>query len=339
MPSVTDFFTSLFAAYPAGQELRIEIRPLLPEYRKEEMRADGATEDDIKTIHHTARAWYCLEPKYLRNAAAYAESLAADFDVYFGVLPRQERTGRQEDVYFASCLFADVDGGEEGVQGAVGRIKAAPIPKPHIAIESGNGCHCYWLLPEPVALPDNDSRARFKMTLRRLCKAIGGTSPAAHADSSACEVARILRVPNTLNHKRQDALRPVRIRRFALPELFLSATVLGQCAERNNYLPLWDYDQWRAALPVEPAPKWDSVPKSPPVSPAGFLPDWLLRYAQKGFPEGNRHKELASVTAWLIRDKGIAKADAIEIVWTKAQNSPGRRPIARQEIEDMVRWA
>lgn len=314
------FLSALFGRYPAGRDdLRIEIRPLLPESAKA-----GLARDVIEATHRSVRRWYLPQQPYLDNAAAYAESLGADMDVYFGVLTRVGRSGSQDDVPLATCLFADVDGGDEGVAGAVKRIKEADVDLPDVAVQSGGGIHGYWLLDTPVPLPDREARQSFKKTLRRLCLAIGGASPNAHADPAAAEVARILRVPGTFNHKIAGQTREVRLLRCTRSVPALSRS----------------YDWWRAHLPMEPEPlRKGPVAHPSPYTPVGTISPGLEAWARRGYPEGKRHQDFAGAAAWLVRDVGLNKADAANLLRVKAEHSPGRRAITAEEIEGVVKWA
>lgn len=306
----TTFFSTLFAEYPSAQEFRLEIRCLAPQWTSEE--------DFPKPW---PRQWYITDStQILNNAAIFCDGHAARWDVYFGVLPRSQRSGRQDDVHAAICLFADIDGGTEGVEGAIARLFTAPVPLPHVVIRSGSGIHCYWLLDAPEPLPDHTSRERFKRILRCLAKAVGGESPAAHSDYSACEVARVLRVPGTFNHKITDNPRPVEVLRV------------------NSGSPRLSLDSWVCLLPKEPVQKWVSAPRES-RTPAGFISDGLWAWAAKGYPEGNRHHELTGAAAWLVRDCGLNKQDALTLLEKKANASGGRRSITQKEIEAMVKWA
>ena len=313
MPNIIPFFHALTQGY-AGDELRLEIRPLLPERRKNELDAET-----VRAAHSGVRNWYTLSPKYLANAAVRCAELANNYDVYFGVLPRNGRSGSQQDVCAASCLFCDIDGGDAGAEGAIALFKASGLPAPHIAVKSGGGAHLYWLLSETILLPDHAARESFKRTLRRLCRKIGGASPGAHADTSACEVARILRVPGTFNHKRETP-RPVKLLRMDAEGERLS------------------YDWWRVKLPLEPelvAPKvftrsYDGI---------GRISDGLLNWAKQGYPEGNRHQDLTGAAAWLKRDVKLLAPDALGLLRIKAAHSVGRRAITERELEEMIQWA
>jgi len=121
-------------------------------------------------------------------------------DVFFGVHPtRTLRTGyergRAEDVVAANCLFADFDDPD-----ALPRIDSLQ-PAPQVIVASGKGFHVYWLLAEPVILSDDVTRRDWAALQRWWVRHVG-------ADHSACDLARVLRVPGTRNGK-YDPPRPV----------------------------------------------------------------------------------------------------------------------------------
>ena len=121
-------------------------------------------------------------------------------DVFFGVHPtRTLRTGyergRAEDVVAANCLFADFDDPD-----VLPRIDSLQ-PAPQVIVASGKGFHVYWLLAEPVILSDDVTRRDWAALQRWWVRHVG-------ADHSACDLARVLRVPGTRNGK-YDPPRPV----------------------------------------------------------------------------------------------------------------------------------
>ncbi len=185
---------------------------------------------------------------------------------------------------------------------------------------SGTGLHCYWNLDGVVELSDQASRQRFKLLLKRLCIAIGSeTSSGAHADSSRADIASVLRVPGTFNHKQQAQPRPVRLVRFA------------------PNADMHTFDWWRANLPAIPLPE---VPRIRPavVTDIGYG-ERLINWAYKGHPEGQRHKRLTSDAKWLVRKLGIDKNVALDLLLMKAAASPGRTPVTRAEVEGIIKWA
>ena len=211
-----------------------------------------------------------------------------------------------------------MDGGLDGVDGAIRLVKASGLPKPEIAVVSGGGLHCYWKLAEPVALEDETARKRFKDLLKRLCLRIGGNSPGVHADSSRADTASILRIPGTFNRKHETEARPVRLIRHASDEEGLPLT--------------W----WRACLPALPAPPL-KAPVAHPAAPQQG--EGLVRWANTPYAEGKRHKQFVSAAAWLVRELGVDKALAEELLLMKARVSPGMREITDEEIRSMIAWA
>jgi len=130
-------------------------------------------------------------------------------DVFFGVHPtRTLRTGyergRAEDVVAANCLFADFDDPD-----ALPRIDSLQ-PAPQVIVASGKGFHVYWLLAEPFILSDDATRRDWAEIQRWWVRHVG-------ADPSACDLARVLRVPGTRNGK-YDPPRPVSFIRCELDQ-------------------------------------------------------------------------------------------------------------------------
>ena len=78
------------------------------------------------------------------------------------------------------------------------RLNAFPFV-PTMAIESGGGLHLYWLLTQPRDAQDS----RLEPVLRGLAAHFGG-------DRAAAEIAHVMRLPGTLNHK-YDPPRPCQV--------------------------------------------------------------------------------------------------------------------------------
>ncbi len=149
---------------------------------------------------------------------------AVGYNVYFGVGLRRGKRGRKEDVTALPALWADLDskdfGGDKGRALTFLRRQLLPALQPSVLVDSGHGIHAYWLLREPYPLAGGQDVARCEEVLRRL---------AAHlrADRRVAEVARVMRLPGSLNLK--DPAQPVlcRIlelnpeRRFALDDFDL----------------------------------------------------------------------------------------------------------------------
>lgn len=241
----------------------------------------------------------------------------AGWDVYVGVLPRLGELGCSESVCYAPWLYTDVDGGEEGPQGAIELVKKADLLPCHMAVMSGNGVHLYWRVKPIMSFGSHEDRRAFSGLLKRMVLTIGGTAPAAHADDSCTDLARILRLPGTVNYKREP--KQVKLVR-CLPDA-----------------PIYPIEAWNALLHPLPNPK--------PISTNGLhwefkgeVPEGIRRWSEAPFPEGKRHKDLTSAGAWLYRDLSIPKNLVEDLLLAKARASSGTRVIDEDEVRSIVKW-
>lgn len=145
-------------------------------------------------------------------------------NVYFGVCGRVEEAGGKEAIRSVHCVWADIDfkdlSGGKYLLDAQGkpfaenpnwnetdaRIEADGIlatfdHRPSLFINSGAGYHVYWFLEQPT-----EDVERVECILR-------GLVPRLKADSQSAEIARILRVPGTLNFK-YDPPREVKVQSY-----------------------------------------------------------------------------------------------------------------------------
>jgi len=130
-------------------------------------------------------------------------------DVYLGVAPRCREQGTRAAVEHVHVLWADCDG-----DAAVEALRAfRPLPAIVVASGSGGNVHAYWPLFDPLC-PDHAERAN-----RRLAHALG-------ADPRCADAARILRPPETCNHKGASPA-SVTLRRCEA-EVFTPAEVVGR---------------------------------------------------------------------------------------------------------------
>lgn len=298
------FLHALFAPYGETVDLFCEIRPLP---------APGA---------QRSRSWHPLTSGGIQVASSASKKWSCSRNVYMGVLPRcLYGKGDISAIDRTSWVWADIDGGTDGVEAAKALLDRAWMPHPTIVVMSGGGLHVYWQLLETVVFEDVNQRLRFKELLERLVRAIGGNAPGVHADPACAEPARVLRVPGTLNHKPEyGAPRPVQLLTLDL--------------EAEGFPLSW----WRANLPA--------IRLSPPPKARQSSPDSsekrmqaLNRWAEQGYPEGNRHHDLTSAGAWLVRDVGLSKEVAEDLLLRKADASPGRRRITEEEVRRIIQWA
>jgi hypothetical protein len=125
-------------------------------------------------------------------------------DVWAGVAPRREvyrrrdhkRSGGLDAIARVWCLWVDAD-----TPDACGALRTFE-PAASVLVCSGNGLHGYWPLRRPLT-PADAKRAN-----RRLAHKLG-------ADTNACDGARVMRPPGTLNHKTPQP-KPVTCERLEL---------------------------------------------------------------------------------------------------------------------------
>jgi hypothetical protein len=142
-------------------------------------------------------------------------------NVFFGVAKYKGDAGRTKDNVLAlKALWMDIDCGEAkaqinpktgrpdgyvdqatGLQELQRFCNTIGLPKP-LLVNSGNGIHVYWVLDRVV------TREEWEPVGERLCELC--IKHNFYVDSKVFEVARVLRVPNTLNFKNNEE-KPVSI--------------------------------------------------------------------------------------------------------------------------------
>lgn len=130
----------------------------------------------------------------------------AGANVYFGVAHRDGNGGKTENITYATALWVDLDGKDfnpenidDGKAQALELLqKSMPDShKPSIIVDSGHGYHVYWLLKSPWAFSSDDRRGEFHNLLERLSIILKG-------DQRVKDIARILRLPGTMNTKDEE---------------------------------------------------------------------------------------------------------------------------------------
>ena len=147
----------------------------------------------------------CIELRVIKNRQVEQhffelvdnESISAccenykDANIYFGVGTRDASgQGKKENVVNTPALWVDVDFKDIAAAEVKKRLDIFPF-KPSAAVLTGHGVHFYWILREPAERGDFE---RIEDLLRRIAQHVNG-------DRSACEVARVLRVPGSVNVK------------------------------------------------------------------------------------------------------------------------------------------
>ena len=305
------FLSELYSPYPQNRNLLCEIRSL------EKNRGSN-----VITRY--------FEIGSLESAAKFAAKQSNVYDVYMGVLPRYckaevGKAGTDAHVDTAAWLWCDIDRGDASDEDMIEFLgqKQTRMPRPRMVVLSGSGgAHLYWQLTTPHTMPEMEERKAFSALLRRLVLQVGFGPSNLHADKSCCNPSRILRVPNTYNHKRDTP-----------------AKVDGIICSSHDRLT---FSEWDKLLPFEPLPLYQVRPKftsSRPLLATDAVPPGLLRWAEAGYREGNRHHDMVGAAAWLRRSTDLPESVARDLFLIKAQNSPGVRALTPEELDSAWSWA
>jgi len=156
---------------------------------------------------------------------------------------------------------------------------------PTIQIASGGGIHALWRIAPVLVAKDNFSR--IKRTLRGLGQAING-------DLSVAELARVFRLPGTINTK---------------PER--GGEVCRVIFDSGPYYTLESFARY--AVPERPK----SAPRGN-VSPGDEMPGFLRWYMTNPHPVGTRNNAL-NWTAYQMREAGFTLSDAESMLLPRAR--------------------
>lgn len=144
----------------------------------------------------------------MQEIDTFVSEHSASENIYFGVCSRKigAESGTKYDVQEISCFWADMDfkdyGQEKGTkvdlkkgEEAARKILATFESPPCITVNTGGGLQLFWLFT-PRIISDLES---IESVLR-------GISEKLSSDTSACEVARVLRLPFTTNFPTEKKL-------------------------------------------------------------------------------------------------------------------------------------
>jgi hypothetical protein len=116
------------------------------------------------------------------------------YNVHFSVILRDRRNGHKlPQPLTLFCLWVDIDVGPDKrtktIKEALTRIRRLKS-RPTIIVMSGHGLHCYWCFKKLTILDPSE----VTQLLRAICEETRG-------DRQSAEIARLLRMPNTINWK------------------------------------------------------------------------------------------------------------------------------------------
>lgn len=158
----------------------------------------------------------------------------AGADIYFTVHPARPSARRSVnhrakviDVAAVNCLYAEYDDKDftGRHEGALARLLQVD-PAPSAIVDSGGGFHAYWLLSEPLAVTPDTSPA-LEASQKAWVHYAGG-------DLTVHDLARVLRVPGSLNFKYSPP-RPVSFVHLNMATVYRLAELLEVTPP-----PLWE---------------------------------------------------------------------------------------------------
>lgn len=173
---------------------------------------DGEGWLTIWTLPDKRTYWFDIETQ-LDDASRLVDKIKSTHDVYYGVGLRSQKVagrGGNDDVCAIPGLWVDIDIAAPAhkandlppnVEAVTQHLQSFPL-EPTLLVHSGNGIHAYWLFKELWKFDDAEERQkatdileRFQAAIRQLWSAQGWKLDPTH------DLARVLRIPGTLNHK------------------------------------------------------------------------------------------------------------------------------------------
>lgn len=210
-----------------------------------------------------------------------------DKNIYFGVYDRSREDGTSKSCESTGALWADYDDGRS-LTSIKADISEAGLPEPSIVVNSGHGLHCYWLLTE-----------RTSKDITSLLKAIASKTG---ADPRPAEQARVMRLPQTMNVKKEPV--PCELVEMAGSKypLKLFTAVLGVEPTEPKHYPT-QHEKKAGTLEIE-----------------ADRP--CIRAMLQGVQEGERNFILGRITKWLqLKGYDKKRAQRVILAWNK-QNKP-----------------
>jgi hypothetical protein len=231
-----------------------------------------------------------VRPDEFQEIEIFCHDNNAD-NLYFGIATRDGQGGGKENIVQIPCLWVDIDFKDIRKEIVKEKIRSFPF-KPSIWVSSGGGIHLYWILKEPSG----------KQDIRRIEDVNCRIAAALNGDLNACDAARILRVPGTVNRKYSTA--PLcKVIRF--DEFFFDVEAF-----------------------VEILPK---IPKTTEQTPSGKK-GWLAE-AMAGCKRGNRNATAARLVGYWHNRLSVDDTLLILSAWNR-NNDPS---LPEDELKSVVK--
>jgi RepB DNA-primase from phage plasmid len=192
--------------------------------------------------------------------------------------------GKAYDATWITALWVDIDNpGEAGYRQLIDSM----LP-PSIIVSSGGGWHGYWLLSEPLAV-DESNRESIKRTLKGMAIACGG-------DTKVADLARIMRLPGTVNTK------PGR----------------GQTCVVHDFIPgRYYYTDMELHYAPLAAPVMPTITRVISIDASAGMPRWVETYLNSGAVSGERNNT-AYAAARALLDNGFSMNETERLIRNRA---------------------
>lgn len=209
--------------------------------------------------------------------------------------------GKAYDATWITALWVDIDvPGENGYRQLIDNA----VP-PSIIVSSGGGWHGYWLLTEPMAV-DESNRDGIKRTLKGMAIATGG-------DTKVADLARIMRLPGTVNTK------PGR----------------GQTCMVRDFIPCrYHYIELELGYAPFAMPTMPTISRIIPITASAGMPRWVETYLNNGAVSGERNNTAYAATRALL-DNGFSSAETERLIRNRAISDG----LSDQEIDILLHSA
>jgi len=201
-------------------------------------------------------------------------------NLFFAVGTRDGQGGKKENIVNIPAVWADMDFKETPREIIADRLSKFPF-KPSIIVKSGGGVHLYFLLKEPATKEDI---AALEDINQRVASQLGG-------DLNACDAARILRIPDTINHK---------------------YPAMCEVSQINQYT--YELSDFLEMLPE--APK-----KTREYKDVSNASDWLSK-AMQGVEQGQRNSTATKLAGYWINKLPPKDVKSFLYMWNRNNNPP-----------------
>ena len=167
----------------------------------------------LTTLPERKTLWFKVSE--IEKALLLASKYGTKTNTFFGVGLRKKVLkngfrGSERDILCITTLYVDIDVKSEAhaqtslpssVDEATDFLHGLKI-KPSIIVNSGNGIHGYWLLDKPFIIETEEDRKHISSIFKGFGKYVNGEAKKrGWKIDSIYDLARILRVPGTINHK------------------------------------------------------------------------------------------------------------------------------------------